>query len=95
MVKILALMSDMIQKKQYLCTKNLSVAAALLGSLAISVPAHALDFYFEFSNTGSNVNGTVTGIIRWLQDNANGQQATEIQLLTYPAGLGTSKQEQF
>ena len=88
-------MSDVIQKSNTYVQKNLSVFAALLGSLAISVPAHALDFYFEFSNTYSNVNGTVTGIIRGLQDNANGQQATEIQLLTYPAGLGTSKQEQF
>jgi len=70
--------------------KSLSTLAALLGSLALSAPAHALNFKFSFSNTSSNVNGTVTGIIRGLQDNANGQQATEIELLTYPAGLGTN-----
>lgn len=48
--------------------------------------AAALVFGFSFSNTSGNFDGTVTGIIRGLQDNMSGQAAASI-VLTSDGGL--------
>ena len=65
-----------------------------IGIIASNTPiANALDFNFSFSsdNTSGGV-GTVTGIIKGLQDNTNASQIpTEIDLTSYPTNvLGTN-----
>lgn len=54
----------------------------------VSPASAAIDFSFSFDNTVGNVNGTVTGIIGGLEDNATGA-ATSLEITSFPAGLGT------
>jgi hypothetical protein len=67
--------------------RKLLIAAAVAAALTSS-PAYALNFTFSFSNIDGNVPGTVTGEIYGLQNNVTLQQAEDIVLTGYPAGLG-------
>ena len=71
--------------KQFSCVLGLAI-----GIIASNIPkASALDFSFSFSNQDGNVDGTVTGTIKGLKDNTT-SAATEVDLTSYPAGLGTN-----
>jgi hypothetical protein len=67
----------------------MTILGAGLFGLMHPTATHAgpLDFMFSFSNTTGNVNGTVTGEIFGLTDNATGP-ASNVILDSYPAGLG-------
>lgn len=67
------------------------VATAIIGLTmlgALSGNAQALNFTFSFDNdpTWGNVNGTVTGEVFGLADNAT-SSATSVQIFTWPVGL--------
>ena len=68
-----------------------TTVGALASALALaSSPGHALSFDFSFTNTSSDprhVNGTVTGLIEGLTDNTISQQATDVIVESYPAGI--------
>src|SRR5271170_3031461 len=66
----------------------MTVLGAGLVGLMHPTAAHAvpLDFMFSFSNTVGAVNGTVTGEIFGLTDNATGP-ASNVILDSYPTGL--------
>jgi PEP-CTERM motif len=68
--------------------------AGAAASLALASQAQALDFNFSFSadpdlavSPGVNIPGTVTGRIFGLQDNTDGQQATDVEIFSYPVGI--------
>ena len=68
--------------------------AGAAASLALASQAKALDFDFSFSadpnlavSPGVNIPGTVTGRIFGLQDNTDGQQATDVEIFSYPVGI--------
>jgi hypothetical protein len=65
---------------------KIATIAALL-TLASS-PAHALSFSFSFTNAAANGGGTVTGAIHGLNDNASGQAASSVQVLSNTLGFG-------
>jgi hypothetical protein len=57
--------------------------------LPVSANASTLDFTFSFTNDSGDVNGTVTGEIIGLADNAT-SSASAIYITSYPASLGLS-----
>ena len=68
--------------------------AGAAASLALASQAKALDFNFSFSDDtslavspGVSIPGTVTGRILGLQDNTFGQQATDVEIFSYPVGI--------
>jgi hypothetical protein len=62
--------------------------AAVLAVL--STPGHALSFGFSFDNAGGGtMNGTVTGEIQGLSDNAT-SSATAVIIKSYPTGLAVT-----
>jgi hypothetical protein len=69
--------------------RTMTILGAGLIGLMHPTASHAgpLDFMFSFSNTVGNVNGTVTGEIFGLSDNASNQAASNVILDSYPAGL--------
>jgi hypothetical protein len=69
--------------------RTMTILGVGLIGLMHPTASHAgpLDFMFSFSNTVGNVNGTVTGEIFGLTDNATGP-ASNVVVDGYPAGLG-------
>ena len=70
------------------------ISISLLATLdATTKNANALDFNFAFTDDpndlsgGNRIAGTVTGVIRGLQDNQTNQQPTSVEILSFPAGL--------
>lgn len=68
--------------------------AGAAASLALASQAKALDFNFSFSDDtglavspGVSIPGTVTGRILGLEDNTFGQQATDVEIFSYPVGI--------
>ena len=60
--------------------------SALVGIVLFGTYAMADNFYFSFTNTWGTVNGTVTGEIVGLTNNATGP-ASQVIIMTYPSGL--------
>jgi hypothetical protein len=65
--------------------KTLWITAMWIVLLGAS--AKADNFYFSFTNTSGNVNGTVTGEILGLTNNGIPGPASQVIILTYPSGL--------
>lgn len=64
---------------------SLATSIAFLGT---ANTAQALDFSFSFDDTVDPNQGTVTGTIMGLNDNANGQQPASVTVDNAPASLG-------
>lgn len=75
-------MLQTIQKAKRTPLIGVLLAAAL--TLGSAIPAQALDFGFEFSNSFGNTNGTVTGRILGLQDNTSNQAASSVIIDSTP-----------
>lgn len=67
--------------------KTLIVAAVAFFALTGDARAAIVDFYFSFTNVTGDTNGTVTGRILGLSDNAAGQAATNVLIDSYPEPL--------
>jgi hypothetical protein len=65
------------------------IGVTVAAMLSVAAPAHAVNLLFSFDNTVGNVNGTVSGELFGLTDNAT-SSATAVELLSYPdVGLPT------
>lgn len=69
--------------------RNILAAFFVWLSASAMTQASTLDFFFSFNNTGYG-GGSVTGIIRGLQDNAT-SAATSVEVLTHTGGFGTGE----
>ncbi|MEO0566442.1 MAG: hypothetical protein AAF066_01825 [Pseudomonadota bacterium] len=65
-----------------------AVAATVIMATLPARAATITDFTFSFTNSAANGGGTVTGIVRGLEDNMTGQAATSVEILTNTAGFG-------
>ena len=70
---------------QTLVNRLLGIVLAVGIGLTQPLPAHALDFGFEFFNLNGNVNGLVTGRILGLNDNTPNQAASSVIIDTLPS----------
>ena len=81
----------LIYKNKMSCKKITVILSLAIGIIANNVPrANALDFSFSFNNGDGNTPGSVTGIIKGLQNNGSPSSASEVDLTSYPSGLGTN-----
>jgi len=67
-------------------TLVVSAAVGVAAMMAQSPTAHALNFFYSFSNVTGNVAGTVSGEVFGLIDNSI-SGATDISVTSFPAGL--------
>ncbi|MDF5714695.1 MAG: hypothetical protein PUP93_12610 [Rhizonema sp. NSF051] len=73
------------------CQKIGLILSFAIGIIANNITkANALDFSFSFNNGDGNIGGSVTGIIKGLQNNGSPSSASEVDLTSYPSGLGTN-----
>jgi hypothetical protein len=70
--------------------KRLLIAVAVTAAAMQVSVATAATYFFSFTSTSPNVPGTVTGEIFGLQPNQSGQAATDVEILSFPSGLGLS-----
>ncbi|MBE9129225.1 MULTISPECIES: hypothetical protein [unclassified Coleofasciculus] len=63
----------------------LALGTGVIGTTLLAMPAAAIDFGFSFENA-LNGNGTVTGLIRGLEEGTGA--ATSVEVLSNTAGFG-------
>jgi hypothetical protein len=63
----------------------LHLGSSVIGATLLTMPASAIDFSFSFEN-GLNEGGTVTGVIRGLEEGT--RAATSVEVLSNTAGYG-------
>lgn len=75
---------------------------ALTGLVFTANTSYAIDFNFSFSDDPSDnifgkshVSGTVTGTIKGLVDNLENQVPTEVEITSFPSGLGFTSSDPF